>query len=54
MRIRAKTDALDARTLALLGEGVRPPLCALPDDVEREMKALLARRRQLVEIMVAE
>ena len=49
-----KTDALDARLLALFGERVRPPLRALPDDLERELKALLARRRQVVEMLVAE
>jgi transposase len=38
-----KTDALDARLLALFGERVRPPRRALPDDLERELKALLAR-----------
>jgi transposase len=49
-----KTDALDARLLALFGERVRPPRRALPDDLERELKALLARRRQVVEMLVAE
>jgi transposase len=49
-----KTDALDARLLALFGERVRPPLRMLPDEVERELKALLARRRQVVEMLVAE
>ena len=29
----AKTDALDARVLALFGERVRPPLRALPDEL---------------------
>ena len=32
----AKTNALDARVLALFGERVRPPLRALPDEVGRE------------------
>ena len=50
----AKTDALDARVLALFGERVRPPLRALPDEVGRELKAVTARRRQVVEMLVAE
>ena len=45
----AKTDALDARILALFGERVRPPRRALPDQMERELKVLMARRRQVVE-----
>jgi hypothetical protein len=50
----AKTDALDARMLALFGERVRPTLRALPDEVGRELKAVTARRRQVVEMLVAE
>lgn len=50
----AKTDRLDAQVLALFAERVRPPLRALPDELERELKALMTRRRQLVEMLVAE
>lgn len=50
----AKTDALDARMLALFGERVRPPRRVLPDEMERELKVLMARRRQVVEMLVAE
>jgi len=50
----AKTDALDARMLALFGERMRPQLRRLSNEQERELKALVARRRQLVEMLVAE
>jgi transposase len=50
----AKTDALDARVLARFGERIRPELRELPDEQERALKALVVRRRQLVEMMVAE
>jgi transposase len=50
----AKTDALDARVLALFGERLRPELRALPTEQERELKALVARRRELVEMITAE
>ena len=50
----AKTDALDARLLALFAERVQPPLRALPTAAERELKALVARRRDLVEMLTAE
>jgi len=50
----AKTDAIDARVLAHYAEAVQPPLRALPDEAAREFAALVARRRQLVEMHVAE
>lgn len=50
----AKTDALDAQVLAQFGAAVQPPLRALPDAATRELSALLARRRQLVEMRTAE
>ncbi len=50
----AKTDALDARMLALFAERVRPELRALPSEQERELKAMVARRRELVEMITAE
>jgi len=50
----AKTDALDARMLALFAERVCPPLRALPSQEQRELKALVARRRDLVEMITAE
>ncbi len=50
----AKTDALDAQALARFAEGVRPVPRPLPDEAERELQALLARRRQVLEMLVAE
>ena len=50
----AKTDALDAHVLAQFAAVVRPKLRLLPDATTRELSALLARRRQLVEMRTAE
>jgi len=50
----AKTDALDARVLALFAERMRPEVRRLPDAQELELKALVARRRELVEMLTAE
>lgn len=50
----AKTDALDARVLALFAERVRPEVRPLPDAAARELADLLARRRQLIAMRTAE
>ncbi len=50
----AKTDALDAQVLAHYAEVMRPETRPLPDATTRELKALVARRRQLVEMITAE
>jgi transposase len=50
----AKTDGLDAAVLAEYAETYRPEPRALPGEEAREMAALLSRRRQLVEMRVAE
>ncbi|MBI2985437.1 MAG: IS110 family transposase [Deltaproteobacteria bacterium] len=50
----AKTDQIDADILARFGEAVRPALRALPDQASEELRALIARRRQLVEMITAE
>jgi len=50
----AKTDGLDAAILAEYAETYRPEPRALPEEEAREMAALLSRRRQLVEMRVAE
>ncbi len=50
----AKTDALDARVLAHFAAAVRPPLRPLTDAATTELSALLARRRQLVDMRTAE
>lgn len=51
---RAKTDAIDAKVLARFGAAVRPEPRPLADAVTRGLEALLARRRQLLEMLVAE
>ena len=50
----AKTDRLDADTLALFAERVRPTPRPLPDEAAQLLDALLTRRRQLLEMLVAE
>jgi transposase len=50
----AKTDRLDAQVLAHFGAAVRPAPRGLPDDAKADVAALLARRRQLVEMRTAE
>ena len=50
----AKTDAIDASVLALFAERVQPAVRPLPDAAARQLGALVARRRQLVEMLVAE
>lgn len=44
----AKTDAIDAAVLAHFARAIRPQVRPLPDEVARELDALLDRRRQLV------
>jgi transposase len=52
--VLAKTDSIDARILALFGLQVKPEVRLLPDQKAREMSNLLARRRQLIEMLTAE
>lgn len=51
---RAKTDRVDAAMLALFGERVQPALRPLPDETTEDLGALLLRRRQLTDMLVAE
>jgi transposase len=50
----AKTDRLDALVLARFAEAVRPALRPHPDAATEALAALLARRRQLLEMLTAE
>jgi transposase len=50
----AKTDALDAGVLARFAEAVRPEPRPMPDGLTQELQGWLARRRQLLEMVVAE
>ena len=50
----AKTDAIDAAVLALFAERVRPEPRPLLDAESEAFQAILARRRQLLSMLVAE
>ncbi len=50
----AKTDRLDAQVLAHFREAVHPPMRPLRDDDTRALGAVLARRWQVMKILVAE
>jgi transposase len=50
----AKTDAIDAAVIAHFAEAVQPPARPLADPQTRLLGELMARRRQLVQMIVAE
>jgi len=50
----AKTDAIDALVIAHFAQAVKPESRPLPDDQALALKALVTRRRQLIEMLVAE
>lgn len=50
----AKTDALDAKAIARFAEAVRPQPRPVPDAQARALGELIARRRQIIEMMTAE
>lgn len=50
----AKTDALDAQVIAEFARAVKPAIRELPDEYTRELADLLARRRQIIDMIVAE
>jgi transposase len=50
----AKTDSLDAQILAHFADVIRPLPRPLPDAQTHALAALLARRRQLIEMLTAE
>ncbi len=50
----AKTDAIDAEVIARFGSALRPEPRTLPDAQEQYLKALITRRRQLIDIRTAE
>jgi transposase len=51
---RAKSDPIDADVMAHFADAVRPAVRPLPDEATRTLAELMARRRQLVEMMAAE
>ena len=50
----AKTDRLDAEVIARFAEALRPPVRPLGDEAGATLEALVARRRELVAMRVAE
>lgn len=50
----AKTDRIDAAVLAHYAEAIRPKPRPLPDELTLELRALTARRRQVIDMIVAE
>lgn len=54
MGVLAKTDSIDARVLARFAQDVKPEPRKLPEEQERALKALVHRRRQLTDMLVAE
>jgi transposase len=50
----AKTDAIDARILGQFAQAVRPEQRLWPDEETQALRALVTRRRQLLEMLVAE
>jgi transposase len=51
---RAKTDAIDAHVIARFAADVRPEARALPDEMTQFLADLVARRRQIIEMLQAE
>jgi transposase len=51
---RAKTDPIDAGVIAHFAEATRPEVRPLPDEATRLLSDLVARRRQIIEMIVAE
>ncbi len=51
---RAKTDPIDAAMIARFAEATRPALRPLPDEATQLLSDLVARRRQIIEMIVAE
>jgi len=52
--VLAKTDRLDARMIARFGETVRPRTVEVGSEKQAELRELVTRRRQLVELRTAE
>lgn len=50
----AKTDRIDAQVIAEFAQAIRPEVRPVPDAASAQLIALVARRRQLVEMLTAE
>jgi transposase len=51
---RAKTDPIDAEVIARFAEAIKPEVRPVPDAQARLLGELVARRRQIVDMMTAE
>lgn len=51
---RAKTDPIDAAVIAHFADATHPEVRPLPDEATRMLAALIARRRQIVQMLTAE
>jgi len=50
----AKTDSIDAEVMAEFAQAVKPEVRKLPDKETKDIRMVVSRRRQLVEMMTAE
>ena len=50
----AKTDAIDARILAHFADAIRPEVRQISDESSRQLEDLVARRRQISDMITAE
>ncbi len=50
----AKTDKIDAFVLARFAEAIEPEASVIPDEDAAALQGILARRRQLIEMLVSE
>lgn len=50
----AKTDAIDARVLAHFADAIRPEVRQISDESSRQLEDLVARRRQISDMITAE
>ena len=50
----SKTDLIDAAVIAHFAEATKPKVRQMPDEVTRLLADLVARRRQIVEMIAAE
>jgi len=50
----AKTDTIDSLVIARFAQAIKPEIRPLKDEQTLELKALITRRKQLIEMLVAE
>jgi transposase len=52
--VLAKTDKIDARTIARFAAAVKPSVDPLPDEASIELESMMTRRRQLIGMIASE